>query len=139
MTPKLYQAIKSQQLKQINPIARSHINTYFEWLKSIRPEDVVDAIEMGKTPQQAYHQLGANPIRIGIAAIRAFLKTRPQYAKELQKIANLDLALTTLKFENPSTYAIIRRYGEKGTQFVQNWIQGALEILGAAPKQETKA
>lgn len=139
MTPKLYLATKEQYLKQLNPLARTHISTYFDWLKSIRPDDVVDAIEQNKSAQQAYRQLGANPLRVGIAIVRAFLKTHPQYAKELQKIANLDLALTTLKFENPHTYAIIKRYGERGTQFVQNWIQEALEILGAVPKTQAKA
>jgi hypothetical protein len=133
MTPKLYQATKEQYLKQLNPLARTHISTYFDWLKSIRPQDVIDAVELNKSIHQAYRQLGANPLRVGIAIVRAFLKTHPQYAKELQKAANLDLALTTLKFENPQTYAVIKRYGDRGTKIVQEWIKGALEILGAIP------
>jgi hypothetical protein len=139
MTPKFYNALKTNLLSRQNPLIRSHVNTYFEWLKTIRPEDVVDAIEMGITPQQAYRQLGANPIRLGIAAARGFLKTMPKYRMQLKEIASLDLALLTLKFENPNTYAIIQKYGKKGTEFVQNWIDGALEILGALPKKEAKA
>jgi len=140
MTPKFYNALKTSLLSKQNTIIRGHVNTYFEWLKTIRPEEVVDAIEMGITLQQAYRQLGANPIRVGIAVARGFLKTMPKYRAQLKEIATLDLALLTLKFENPTTYAIVKKYGEKGTQFVEQWIQGALEILGVVPKpSEAKA
>jgi len=141
MTPKFYNAVKTNMLSKQNPLIRSHINTYFEWLKTIKPEEVVDAITLGMTPQQAYKRLGVNPVRLGIAAARGFLKAVPKYRNQLKEIATLDLALLTLKFENPSTYAIIQKYGKKGTQFVNQWINGAMEILGVTtpPKQEAKA
>jgi len=141
MTPKFYNAIKTYKLSKQNPLVRSYVNTYFEWLKTIKPEEVVDAITLGMTPQQAYRQLGANPVRLGIAAARGFLKAVPKYRAQLKEIATLDLAILTLKFENPSTYAIIQKYGKKGTQFMEEWINGALEILGVITpqKQEVKA
>jgi hypothetical protein len=130
MTPKLYEALKQQRLQQVNPIARSHINTYFEWLKTIKPEEVVDAIEQGTTPEQAYKALGLSPLRLGIAAARGFLKVAKKYQNQLRQVATLNLALLTLRFENPSTYAIIQRYGNRGTQFLNTWIKGSLGILG---------
>ena len=130
MTPKLYELLKQQRLQQVNPIARSHVSTYFEWLKSIRPEDVVDAIEQGKTPEQAYKALGISPIRLGIAAARGFLKVAKKYQDQLRQVATLDTALLTLQFENPPTYAIIKQYGDRGTQFLNTWINGSLGILG---------
>jgi len=136
MTPKFYNALKTSILSKQNPLVRSHINTYFEWLKTIKPEEVVDAITLGTTPQGAYRKLGANPVRLGIAAARGFLKAMPKYRAQLKEIVTLDLALLTLKFENPSTYAIIQKYGKKGTSFVEQWIKGALEILGVLPKEE---
>jgi hypothetical protein len=136
MTPKLFNIMKTNMLAQQNPLVRSHINTYFEWLKTIKPEEVVDAIEKGVTPQQAYRQLGANPVRLGIAAARGFLKTMPKYRNQLKQIATPQLALLTLKYENPATYAVIQKYGKKGTQFIEQWVNGALEILGVQPKQE---
>jgi len=138
MTPKLYNAIKAQKLKQVNPLARRYVNTYFEWLKTIKPEEIIDGITLGITPEQAYHKLGANPIRIGVAAARAFLKTHPRYALQLRQIANLDLAITTLKYENPNAYAIIQKYGDTGKEYLKNWINGTLQILGAMPKTEAK-
>jgi len=130
MTPKLYEHLKQQRLQQVNPIARSHVNTYFEWLKSIKPEEVVDAIEKGTTPEQAYKALGISPIRLGIAAARGFLKVAKKYQDQLREIANMDLALLTLRFENPRTYTIVKQYGPRGTQFLNTWIKGSLAILG---------
>ena len=138
MTPKLYEAMKANLLARQNPLVRSHVNTYFEWLKSIKPEEVIDAIELGTTPQQAYKQLGANPVRLGIAAARGFLKAMPKYRAQLKEIATPKLAMHTLKFENPSTFAVIQKYGKRGGEFVEKWVNGALEILGVLPKQEEK-
>ena len=132
MTPKLYQALKEARLKTVSPIVRTHINTFFLWLKSIRPEEVVDAIDKGITAEQAYKNLGLNPFRFGIAAARGFLKT-PQAAKyrdQLKQIVTYDLTITTLKFENPNTYAVIQGYGDRGKQFLETWMHGALKILG---------
>jgi len=130
MTPKLYNELKEHRLGSITPVVRVHIKTYFEWLKSIRPEEVVDAIDKNISPQQAYKNLGLNPFRFGIAAARGFLKAAPKYKQQLKEIATLDLALTTLKYENPNTYAIIQKYGKRGEAFLESWIKGALEILG---------
>jgi hypothetical protein len=136
MTPKFYNAMKTNLLARQNPLVRSHVNTYFEWLKTIKPEEVIDAIEMGTTPQQAYKQLGANPIRLGIAAARGFLKAMPKYRAQLKEVATPKLARLTLKFENPTTYAVIQKYGKKGAQFIDQWVNGALEILGVLPKPQ---
>jgi len=141
MMPKFYNAMKTNLLAKQNPLVRSHVNTYFEWLKTLKPEEVIDAIEMGTTPQQAYKQLGANPMRLGIAAARGFLKAVPKYRAQLKEVATPELARLTLKFENPTTYAVIQKYGKKGTQFIEEWVNGALEILGVTPptpKEEHK-
>lgn len=130
MTPRFYNAYKEDILKKQNPLVRSHINTYFEWLKSITPEDVVDAITKNISAQQAYQQLGANPVRLGIAAARGLLKVTPKYRTRLNEVMTLDLALLTLKFENPDTFQVITAYGENGKAFVTKWIEGAKEILG---------
>lgn len=117
------------------------MNTYFEWLKNIQPEDVVDAITRNISAQQAYRELGANPMRLGIAAARGMLKAAPKYRERLNETMNPDLALLTLKFENPTTYQIIMQYGEKGKDFVAKWVEGAKEILGVIPpakKEEPK-
>lgn len=130
MTPKLYNELKEYRLRSVSPVVRGHINTYFEWLKSLRPEEVVDAIDKDITPEQAYKNLGLNPMRFGIAAARGFLKVAPKYKQQLKDIATLDLAITTLKYENQSTYVILTKYGKRGEVFLQKWIQGALTILG---------
>jgi hypothetical protein len=130
MTYKLYEARKENSLQQAPLMARSYINTYFMWLKSLQPIDVVDAIEQGKTIEQAYKELGINPLRMGIAAARGFLKISKTSQAKLREIATVDLTLMTLKYENPGTYDVIQRYGERGTAYIKQWIQGALKILG---------
>jgi len=130
MTPKLYNVLKEQRLRALSPVVRGHVNTYLEWLKSIKPEEVVDAIEKGTTPQQAYKSLGLNPLRFGIAAARGFLKIAPKWGNALKEVATLDSALLTLKYENPATFKILEQYGERGTNFLRTWIDGSLEVLG---------
>jgi len=58
----------------------------------------------------------------------------PKYRAQLKEVATPKLARLTLKFENPTTYAVIQKYGKKGTPFVEQWVNGALEILGVLPK-----
>jgi hypothetical protein len=130
MTYKLYEARKEHQLQKAPMMARSYINTYFMWLKSIQAVDVVDAIEQGTTIEKAYHDLGINPLRMGIAAARGFLKISKTSQAKLREIATVELTLMTLKYENPSTYEVIQRYGERGQLYIRQWIQGALKILG---------
>lgn len=138
MTPKLYEKKKNDILAKQNPAVRGYINTYFEWLKSIKPEDVVDGLMRGTTAQQAYRQLGANPIRLGIGLARGFLKVAPVYREKLKEVMSLDLAMTTLKFENPITYQILVESGTKGREYVVKWIEGAKEILGVVPPPKKK-
>lgn len=130
MTPKLYATLKEQKLRALSPVVRSHVNTYLEWLKSIKPEEVVDAIEKGTTPQQAYKNLGLNPLRFGIAAARGFLKVAPKWQNALKEAAAVDNALLTLKYENPATFKILQQYGDRGINFLKTWIDGSLEVLG---------
>ena len=130
MTPEAYEVIKKVKLEQINVVFRGYVNTYFEWLKSIKPEDVIDSIQNEVTIEQAYQKLGINPLRLGIAAARGALKVSKTYQQKLREIVTLDLALTTLKYENPTTYTVIQSYGELGTKFVECWIKGSLKLLG---------
>jgi hypothetical protein len=130
MTYKLYEARKEHSIQQAPLMARTYLNTYFEWLKNIKPVDVVDAIEQGKTIEQAYKELGISPLRLGIAAARGFLKVSKSSQIKLREIATIDNTMQTLKYENPETYEVIQRYGDRGCTYVQQWIQGALKILG---------
>jgi hypothetical protein len=130
MTYQLYDAIKQNKLQQVPAIGRSYVNTYFEWLKKLEPTEVVDAIEQNKTVEQAYKELGISPLRMAIAAARGFLKVSKTYQQKLKETATPELALMTLKFENPTTYAVIQRYGERGNQYLKQWVNGALKILG---------
>jgi len=135
MTPQLYNAIKEAHLSK-HPL-RSHIETYFEWLKTISPEEAVDYIEMGKTLKEAYDR-APYKWRLAIATARGILKSAPKYREQFKSIVNdLDLALTTLKFENPITYQIIQQYDERGREFVKQCQKEALIIFGIE-KETTK-
>jgi predicted RNase H-like HicB family nuclease len=129
MTYQFYAARKEFELKKAPAIARQGINLYFEWLKNIKPTDVVDAIEQGKTVEQARKEASI-AMRLGIASARGILKSSKDLQIKLKEIATIDLALMTLKYENPRTYQVIESYGEHGIIYLKTWIQDALKLLG---------
>lgn len=136
LTPQAYNYIKEELLKRQNPLVRSHVNTYFEWLKSLKPEDVIVSIETGETLKQAYEKAPYR-WRLAVALARGFLKSSQKYAEQFRQIVDLDLALMTLKYENPAVYDIIQRYGEKGINYLKQCLEDTLEIFGV--KQPAKA
>lgn len=122
-------------LKRQNPLVRGHVNTYFEWLKSIKPEDIIVGIETGRTLKDAYKEAPYR-WRLAVAMARGFLKASQKYAEQFRQILRLDLALLTLKYENPEAYAVIERYGQKGINYLKQCLKDALEIFGVTGEQK---
>lgn len=134
MTPKFYELMKEKLLSGQNAMVRSHIETYFQWLRTLKPDDLIDAIETNTTFKDAYRQAPFK-WRIAIAGARAFLKSSKKHAKEFRKIVNLELALVTLKFENPTAYATIQQYGERGMNYLKQSLKDTLVIFGVDKKE----
>jgi len=129
MTYQFYAARKEYELKKIPAIARPCMNLYFEWLKNLKPTDVVDAIDQGKTVEQARRNASI-ALRMGIATARGVLKTSKNLQQQLKTVATSTNALMTLQYENPATYQLIESYGERGKTFLNTWIIDALKMLG---------
>ena len=129
MTYQFYAAIRDYELKKAPVIARQSINIYFDWIKNLQPTDVVDAIEQGKTIEQARKEASI-ALRLGIATARGILKTSKTMQQQLKQVATLDNTLMTLKYENPKTYQVIESYGERGVNYMRTWITDALKMLG---------
>lgn len=134
MTPKFYQLTKEKLLSGQNAIVRSHVDTYLQWLRGLKPDDIIDAIETNTAFEDAYRKAPFK-WRIAIAGARAFLKSSKRYAKEFKKVVNLELALVTLKFENPSAHATIQQYGERGMNYLKQSLKDALVIFGVEKKE----
>jgi hypothetical protein len=136
LTPKAYEAMKEAQLQHVSPVVRPHIETWLEWLQTVSPNDVMDAIEEGTSLLEAYDHAPYR-WRLAVAAARGFLKTYPKYKKQFRDAINLELALTTLKFENPSVFSILEHYGQKGTDYLDQCIKDTFQIFGVMEEVKT--
>lgn len=136
LTPQAYQKIKEKILA--GQKVRTHIETYFEWLQTIEPMDVMNFIETGKSLKDAYQEAPTR-WRLAIAIGRGVIKSVPKYRSQLEQlIKDANVTLTTLKFENPAVHQLIMRYGEQGTQFLKECQESALEIFGLKQREPTK-
>jgi len=129
MTYKFYAARKEQALQQVPTVARSSVNLYFEWLKNLKPLEVVDGIERNVTIEEA-RKKASIATRLGVATAKGVLMVNKNLQKKLKELATPDMTLMTLQYENPETYAVIQSYGERGTAFLDQWVCDALKMLG---------
>lgn len=129
MTYQFYAARRDFELKKVPAVAKRCVSIYFEWLKNLKPTDVVDAIEQGKTIDQARREASI-AMRLGIATARGILKSSKNLQQQLKQVATPDLALMTLQYENPATFKVIESYGERGATYLKTWIVDALKMLG---------
>jgi hypothetical protein len=129
MTYKFYAARKEQALQQVPTVARSSVNLYFEWLKNLKPLEVVDAIERNVTIEEA-RKKASIATRLGVATAKGVLMVNKNLQKKLKEIATPDMTLMTLQYENPQTYDVIKGYGERGEEFLNQWVCDALKMLG---------
>jgi hypothetical protein len=129
LTPKAYSVMKEAQLGKVSPAVRPHLETWLEWLQTISPDDVMDAIEQGTSLKEAYDH-APYKWRLAVATARGFLKTYPKYKRQFKDAISLELALTTLKFENPNVFSVLEHYGQKGTDYIDQCIKDTFQIFG---------
>jgi hypothetical protein len=129
MTYKFYAARKDHAMQQVPAVARSSVNLYFEWLKNLKPLEVVDAVERNITIEEARRKASL-ATRLGVATAKGVLRVNKSLQQKLKDVATPDLTLMTLKYENPQTYDVIQGYGERGTEFLKQWVKDALKMLG---------
>jgi predicted thioredoxin/glutaredoxin len=129
MTYKFYAARKEQAMQQVPAVARSSVNLYFEWLKNLKPLEVVDAVERNVTVEEA-RKKAPIAIRLGVATAKGVLMVNKSLQKKLKEIATPDMTLMTLKYENPQTHDVIQGYGDRGAEFLKQWVTDTLKMLG---------
>ena len=129
MTYKFYAARKEWAMQQVPAVARSSVNLYFEWLKNLKPPEVIDAIERNITVEEARRKASI-ATRLGVATAKGVLTVNKGLQQKLRELATPDMTLMTLKFENPETYEVIQQYGERGIDFLCKWVKDALKMLG---------
>ncbi len=129
ITPKVYLGIKERTVRRFTPLARTHVENYFEFIRNINPSDVIDSIDYGESLWDKYEKAPMG-IRISIAMARAFLKASPRIQREFKKAITPSLIGYTLKFENPNAYKVIEMYGEKGQEYLKMCISDSFKIFG---------
>ena len=129
MTYKFYAARKENAMQQVPAVARSSVNLYFEWLKNLKPLEVIDGIERNVTVEEARRKASI-ATRLGVATAKGVLMVNKSLQKKLKELATPDMTLMTLQYENPQTYDVIQGYGERGTEFLKQWVSDALKMLG---------
>ena len=136
--PRLYEEMKRQTLKEIPPILRGYTEDYFEYLKNIKPEQLIDGIENQKTLKSYYNENPSTALRLSIAMTRGLLKVLKSYREQLNKVLSPEIALLTLKYENPVCYEIIQRYGKKGKEYLEACIDDVKTLLNLKPPRKRR-
>ena len=129
ITPKVYKAIKEKVLQRFGPRTRSHANDFFEWVISINPNDVIDAIEYEESLYDKYERAPLG-LRISIATARAFIKVSPRLQKQFKDSLTPQLIRRIFQFENPEVYDVILLYRERGDEYIESCIKDSLRIFG---------
>lgn len=131
ITPEFYEQMKVKVLREINPIVRTYINEYFDYLHGLDPDDVIDAIARGETIKARYESMTYFAERVSLAAVRGFLKVAPERMnKQARDVINFENTMWTIRFENPTVYKIIGSFGTKGTDWLRQCINEVRGILG---------
>lgn len=130
LTPEAYRARKEALIGK-HPL-KPYIETYFEWLEVITPEEIIDSVE-NSTSLKDHYKSAPLKWRLAVATARGILKSSARYREQFKKIVTYDLALTTLKYENDAAYQTIVQYGEKGTAYLEQSLKDTMEIFGVVP------
>jgi len=139
ITPEVYQKLKEDIIEDQPSVIKPHILDYFEWLKSLDPLDVYDAIETGQTVKDAYNkEKPFSPFRTSVAVARGVLRVTPWLKTRAKEAFNEEIARLTLRFENPDVWDVIQKFDQKG-DYLRSNIQAAKEILGLEKPSKGKA
>lgn len=128
ITPKLYEQIKRQVIEEQHALVRPYLEAFVNFLRSLDPLDVYEAIEQGHTIKNYYDQSGNYDLKITLAAARAILKASRSMREKLNKAMNPSFAKLVLRFENPEVYEIVTRWG--GDDYLEKNIRDFKKILG---------
>jgi hypothetical protein len=134
ITKATYIADKIEQMSRVPKLARPFIRQYFDFLKTLTAEQVMDWMEGGERLKDLY-QRSTFPERIAFAGARGLIKASKRIRDGANKIICYEAAALTIRFENPEAWEVIEVFGEEGIKKLKQGIEDIKEILKL--KEET--
>lgn len=128
ITVETYIAAKEHYLSQVPVIARHPVKQYFEFLKELTPDQVLDWMEGGKRLKDLYKKANFGD-RIALAAARGVIKSNRNIKERAKEAISFQVAAYTLRFENPEAWEVIQAFGDEGIQKLKEGVQDIREIL----------
>lgn len=123
-----YIAAKEQYMSQVPVLARHPVKQYFEFLKKLSPEEVMDWMEGGERLKDLYSKANFGE-RIALAAARGLIKSVRRVREGAKQAICFEVAAYTLRFENPAAWEVIAAFGDEGIRKLKQGIQDIREIL----------
>lgn len=121
-------------MRRVPRLARPIVRQYFDFLKKLTAEQVMDWMEDEGRLKDIYKR-STFPERIAFAGARGLIKASPRIKDGANKVICYEVAALTIRFENPEAWEVIEAFGEEGTKKLKEGIEDIKEILKL--KEET--
>lgn len=128
ITVESYIADKITQMHRAPKLARPIIRQYFDFLKELTPEQVMDWME-GSERLKDFYKRSTFPERIAFAGARGLIKASKRIKDGANKVICFEVAALTIRFENPEAWEVIEAFGEDGIKKLKEGIEDIKEIL----------
>lgn len=128
ITPATYIAAKQTYMAQVPKFARPFIDDYFEFIRSLQPDWVLDWMEGNERLKDLYAKRSF-PEKIAIAGARGLLKSSRKMQEGARKAINFEVTAATIRFENPSVWEVIEAFGQEGIDKLKQGIEDIKVIL----------
>ncbi len=128
ITKATYLADKMMQMQRVPKLARPIIKQYFDFLKELTPEQVMDWMEGTERLKDTYQRATFGE-RIAFAGARGLIKASKRIKDGANKVICFKVAALTIRFENPECWEVIEAFGEDGIKKLKEGIEDIKEIL----------
>lgn len=128
ITPELYKALKEENLRRVPRLARSMVKQYFDFLATLKPDEVLDWME-GTDRLKDLYEKAPFPIKVAMAPARGIIKASRRIRQDADRAINWEVAALTLRFENPACWAVVEAFGEEGIDKLKQGCEDMKQIL----------
>jgi len=123
-----YIAAKQTYMAQVPKLARPFVEDYFDFIRSLQADWVLDWMEGGERLKELYAKR-TFPERIAIAGARGLIKSIPSVKKGALRAINFEVTAATIRFENPDVWEVIEAFGQEGIDKLKQGIEDVKDIL----------
>lgn len=128
ITMETYIAAKLENLARVPKLARPFVNQYFDFLKKLEADQVLDWMEGNERLKDLYKKASFAE-RIAFAGARGLIKSSRRIKEGAEKAINWQVAAYTIRFENPEAWEVIEAFGDEGIDKLKQGIEDIKVIL----------